>query len=330
MRYVYQITYESILKDGELEEEKIINLTLIVPFQIILGILSHLPTLQLLPLSRTSHHLHSLVTSEIRLRLYGAAALTAGQFRVILECYHPAAKFSTPQWYCQYIGTDVVRDSTSAKAFDGTDDQYGRIGDYYSRFRPLTRTNKYVLDDSVSSYNEDHEGGPFIFPAPFTPYPGWSLADGSGASPRQKQCACSSAVTLDGQEDLVQLCTSAFLVKGRKKNSDLRASAVLGKGVVRLWRQWLQETAVEHAGQKQEAKKPDIPTSKERLVAARNTDSGDVLHVGPADDIALKINVAGKPPPAASSSRVSDLAEYNVEYAGKLFGLCFYIRENSL
>jgi hypothetical protein len=92
------------------------------------------PTRSLLPLTILSHHIYDLVLRIIYRRILAAATLS--DHKVILECYHPSAKLSTPYFFCEYLGTDPF-DEDNINNVDEKVRKLTKLNDLYCHFRPI-------------------------------------------------------------------------------------------------------------------------------------------------------------------------------------------------
>ncbi len=113
------------------------------PSQILDSALSRLPTPSLLRLAAVNRRFYSVVVRLLNRRL--ARATTLPQHQVILECFHPSARQSTPYLLCKYLGTDGL-DHGPVAAREGGAEHTLDLGDcldlqdmkrLYSRFRPV-------------------------------------------------------------------------------------------------------------------------------------------------------------------------------------------------
>jgi len=88
--------------------------------------------------------------SILRQRLKRATSSLSSDYRLILECYHPAAALSTPYLFCNYLHTDIVdggylcepvdedAPSISPEPHDWSLSRH-RIENIYSHFRPVVQ-----------------------------------------------------------------------------------------------------------------------------------------------------------------------------------------------
>lgn len=175
--------------------------------QILIQILSSFSTSHLLSVARVNHRFHDLALRIIHTRLTDAAWLP--DHELILECYHPSAKLSTPYLHCDYLGTDGLQSYDEHEEKQLT---FGQLHNLYSRFRPV------VQEENRS---------------PRTRYPGASTVQ-----PEDDDTA-SVVVHLDDGEMFSQLCTVTNLVKTGPRRGLFLSHVNINDGVVRVFRRWL-------------------------------------------------------------------------------------------
>ncbi|KAK3312436.1 cyclin-like F-box protein [Apodospora peruviana] len=216
-----------------------------VPNEILLSILSLLSTRALLPLVAVSHRFYSVTLRILQHRLTKAAALP--DHRLILECYHPSAKISTPYLYGDYLYTDSAAE-TDAFGSGLPRPTLGELGQIYSHFRPVAQEenwrprSRYPMKQSQQNARaSDHDvqdGGD----------------DGGEQSQRQpdetQQLPPSHDVYLDENELFTQLCTVTNLVKVGPKPGLFLSHVNISDGLIRVFRPWLAaQAAAECVGQ---------------------------------------------------------------------------------
>lgn len=151
----------------------------------------------------------------IHTRLTDVACLP--DHELILECYHPCDKISTPYLHCDYLGTDGLsgysEDSDAQPAF-------GQLHELYSRFRPVVQ--------------EQNRRGRARYPV-------------AGSSSAQAQAdddlTASISVQLDEDELFSQLCAVTNLVKTGPRRGLFLSHVNLDDRVVRVFRGWLAARA---------------------------------------------------------------------------------------
>lgn len=106
-----------------------------LPNEIIINVLSSFPTRELLPLAAVCRRFHGLVGRIQYSRLIEASNLQ--DHEMILECYHPSEKLSTPELFCEYLGTDGLTEA-------GDEAHLGELNKLYSRFRPFLGDERQI------------------------------------------------------------------------------------------------------------------------------------------------------------------------------------------
>ncbi|KAK3379161.1 hypothetical protein B0T24DRAFT_589754 [Lasiosphaeria ovina] len=224
-----------------------------VPNEILLTILSLLPTASLLPLAAVSRRFYSAVARLAHTRMLRVTAQP--DYRLILECYHPSAKISTPYLYCDFVRTDSLGlDARSPAPVGGGEDHVdrglpeptlGRLYGMYSHFRPVVQEEnrrprlRYPrrghatpaqLDTSASrsssSAGEQSQS-----------------RDGLKPEPDQEPERPSQDIYLDEDQLFSQLCTVTNLVKLGPKPGFFLSHVNISDGVIRVFRDWLATQA---------------------------------------------------------------------------------------
>jgi len=126
---------------------------------------------------------------------------------MVLECYHPSVKISTPTLRCDYIGTDGIVEA-------GKNIDLVSLKNLYSRFRPSGTPNVARGPPPIAGRNI--YGGP---------------SDSTGLS---------HDLYLDSGEPFSQLCTQASIIKVDPERGLFLSISSITEGVIRVWRQWLQ------------------------------------------------------------------------------------------
>jgi hypothetical protein len=154
-------------------------------------------------------------------RLVEAALLQ--DHEVILECYHPSVKISTPTLFCNYLSTDGLEEAGHGEVGLRT------LNGLYSRFRPVL--------------GEDGR-------RPRARYPTRDVL--SGTEPPLEEVP-SHDLHLDAGELFSQLCTVASLIKvGPRRGLFLSISGITDS-VIRVWRDWLQQEAARSSAVQRQA-----------------------------------------------------------------------------
>ncbi|KAJ0118832.1 hypothetical protein J7T55_013088 [Diaporthe amygdali] len=178
-----------------------------LPSEILMQILSPMTTIQLLPLARVNRRFHDLAIRLIHTRLTNAAFLP--EHELILECYHPSAKISTPYLQCNYLGTDGLSGYEEDHQLS-----FGQFGQLYSRFRP-------VLQEDNRRSRSRH------------PSVSGGAAEGDDTA--------TVTVDLDDGEMFSQLCTVTNMVKNSSRRGLFLSHVNINDGVVRVFRRWLRQ-----------------------------------------------------------------------------------------
>ncbi|KAF4637552.1 hypothetical protein G7Y89_g521 [Cudoniella acicularis] len=166
------------------------------------------------------YELHPEVTDG-RPAGYNVAA-SHKDYKLILECYHPSAKFYTPYLFCDYIDTPgLSRDDCEALRADENNGSLGKLSKLYSYFRPLK-------PDSYRRVLRPHPAG------------GWPTLPPIGLVNKHEELVCQD-VYLDSHELFSQLVTTTNIVKLGPKPGVFMSSVNVGEGLTRVWRHWLSE-----------------------------------------------------------------------------------------
>ncbi|KAI0165932.1 F-box domain-containing protein [Xylariaceae sp. FL1272] len=173
--------------------------------KILISALESFSTRSLLPVAAVSRRFRGLVD-----RLVQATLLK--EHELILECYHPSNKISTPYLFCKYLGTDGLSDA-------GTEPELDYLNQIYSRFEPF--------------HGEEQR----------RPRLRWPINRTANSEAQEISAeAPSQDVHLEAGEPFSQLCTLINLVIGPRRGLFLSIVNVTD-GVIRIWREWLQEQA---------------------------------------------------------------------------------------
>ena len=203
--------------------------------QLLIHLLSQLSTHVLLPLTAVSHRFHNLILRILHHRLLMAASLE--DQRLMLECYHPSAKYTSPPMYCDYLGTDGLSNATEGEGNIYTDvEDTGRLAKLaaiYSHFRPLHP------DEGKRVYRPHPAGGVPNHPDTSTTYP--SLPSPGASSGVYATRSASQIINLDTHELFTQLCVATHLVRDGPRGGMYRSFVTVGEGIIRVWRDWLAE-----------------------------------------------------------------------------------------
>ena len=183
-----------------------------------------------------AHRFQNLIIRIVHNRLLHAASLH--DRKLILECYHPSAKYTEPYLYCDYLGTPGLSDEVEGQgtiyqiADDGKSE--GTLRMLYSHFRP---TRKDPDPETIHSH-----------PAGDVPGSRTSEAANLGRMSRAADVVKQN-VTLEAHELFSQLCFSASLVQiGPRRGVFTSSVDAIETKTIRIWRQWLAERSQEVEG----------------------------------------------------------------------------------
>lgn len=173
-------------------------------------------TKELLSFATINTRFHSLISRLLHRRLVDTASLP--DYELILECYHPSAKISTPTLSCRYLGN---------KTWDGTiiSDESPQVVDLqkmYSSFHP-------IMKQETPPRRTRARGSalPSQLPPEAEPDPEFEIA--------------TEDVYLDDGELFSQLCASTSVVRHGPRRGLLLSHVIVSEGVIRVWRKWLSQ-----------------------------------------------------------------------------------------
>ncbi|EPE31259.1 F-box [Glarea lozoyensis ATCC 20868] len=255
-----------------------------LPNEILTSILSSFSSRSLLAFTPTCHRFHNVILRLLQRRLLEAASHK--EHRLILECYHPSAKFYTPYLYCDYISTpglDTERDFRSANS-EATG-QLGILSELYSYFRPLK-----PIDNRRSA--RPHPAG------------GWPILPPIGLVDKHEDLVCQD-VSLESHELFSQLVTTTNLVKLGPKPGVFKSSATIGEGLTRVWREWLSE----RASFPSRSNHATVQTDNDLLWADSGNHVGLRMNVVPTSDVREPIILnRDEDPPVSYTLQYEELA----------------------
>ncbi|KAF9693971.1 hypothetical protein EKO04_007892 [Ascochyta lentis] len=248
---------------------------------LLLHLLVPIPTPELLPLTAISRRLYNIILRILHNRLVAAAELDSHS--LLLECYHPSAKLTEPPYFCAYRGTDGLSlyDNPSEPARAVTA-RLGEMRQMYSRFRPYRR--------------ELEDGGRRVIRRPgdipgSRTYPGTAQDKYKGELVRQ-------TVSLEAHELFTQLVAQTNLVKIGPYNGLFSAFVDVEEGVLRVWREWLSNTATRGSTLSADVGQEiveEVGKGKEvvREVAEEKFDPNDqrILWISTAKNTGIRFNV---------------------------------------
>ncbi|TVY42440.1 hypothetical protein LOCC1_G006964 [Lachnellula occidentalis] len=185
-----------------------------LPNEILLSVFSHLSTRDLLPLTPSCHLFHDIILHILESRLRAAASHK--DHKLILECYHPSAKFYTPYLYCEYLGTSSIYPNKNGVRGEQQCGDLGKLSNLYSHFRPLKP--------------DDNRRALRVHPALLPTNP----------PHKDEQLVCQD-ISLESHELFSQLVTVTNLVKLGPRPGIFSSSVNIGQGLTRVWRDWLSD-----------------------------------------------------------------------------------------
>lgn len=180
-----------------------------------------------------------------------ASAVSASN-ELILECYHPSVKLSTPYLHCKFLGTGPLDGSRSiscsavepgpaeneAPAEEGSERSLGRLRQLYSHFRPLPleeggRVGRRRRARAALQQLQQED-----------------VTNGNATAPTNSEVEeeaipepPSLDVNLDEAELFTQLCTVTNLVKLGPRHGLFSSHINISDGLIRVWRDWLGSAA---------------------------------------------------------------------------------------
>ena len=196
-------------------------------------ILINFSTHDLLQLTLVSCRFHDLVLRILHGRLLTAASM--GDYKLILECFHPAMKNRDPYFYCDSLGTPGLSDTVEGQGLVYHDEEnigrLGKLGSLYSRFRAIKP-------------EEEHR---IFFRHPAGGHPGQSslsiVVPEVPSSSNHSEGLVSHNINLDTDEPFSQLCVVTNLVKVGPRRGVFWSFVNVSDGLVRVMRDWLAKRA---------------------------------------------------------------------------------------
>lgn len=193
---------------------------------------------------------HDLTLRIVHTRLTDAAWLP--DHELILECYHPSAKISTPYLHCDYLGTDGL------ESYSEDEDRqldFAQLRGLYSRFRPVVQ--------------EENRRGRARYPVASG---GGSNSSDGNAQPAaaDDDLTASVNIQLDEGEMFSQLCAVTNLVKTGPRRGLFLSHVNLNDGVVRVFRRWLAaKVSAAAAGEGAGDDEPILWTNRNKTVGLK-------------------------------------------------------------
>ncbi|KAL7928541.1 hypothetical protein V8C35DRAFT_230986 [Trichoderma chlorosporum] len=254
-----------------------------LPNELLSNVLAELSTKELLVVVPVSHRFCSLATRILHRRLVSTTSLPGNE--VILECYHPSAKISTPYLACRYLGTA----SCDGPSINEQNPSFAHLRKMYSCFRPVIM--------------EENRRKRFRY--------GWSVQTLAGST--QLQIAAEDIIDetahqevfLDEGERFSQLCTVTNVVTHGAKPGIFTRHVNISEGVIRVFRDWLASMLSRQSARRPGASASLSASSSSHSSAAAgasiadastfSSDDSRILWVDTAKDIGLRFKVTPGP-----------------------------------
>lgn len=227
--------------------------------------------------------------------------------RLILECYHPSTKLTTPYLFCDYIGTDGLSDDVS----DDTSGSLGKLADLYSHFRPIPAEERRPSRRWRSIVAPQSPSEPLSR----------SLVDEDEVTEPAEEPLASHNISLESYELFSQLCTVTSLIKVGPKPGLFLSCVNISEGVTRVWRNWLSEQAESYRKTRRIAL---LNKSKARVIPenVREQNFENLLWADPNKHVGLRLRVKQRNdtsmPILMHRDDDDEPVSYTLEYEGKI------------
>ncbi|EFY92639.1 F-box domain containing protein [Metarhizium acridum CQMa 102] len=170
-----------------------------------LGCLSTRELIQVVPVSRC---FYTLATRILYRRLIDVSPLPHN--RLILDCYHPSERLTTPPLSCRYLGLKRV----SEQPITDESLKFSDLSKLYSSYRPVLK--------------EENRDRP-------------RASRQTGSKSLQSDETATQDVYLDHDLLFSQLCAVTYVVKEASKPGFFVSQVNTCDGIIRVWRGWLAE-----------------------------------------------------------------------------------------
>ncbi|KAE8377656.1 hypothetical protein BDV26DRAFT_207232 [Aspergillus bertholletiae] len=236
-----------------------------LPNEVLVQILSPLPTCSLLPLTTVSHRFCALILRILHYRILVSVSLN--EYNLMLDCLNPGSYSVKPHVFCKYLGTDGLSNQYEGEGslYEDVDTaQHLRIlGSLYSRFRPSVAVMERI-------------GGARRFP----PAVYREQADGP---------VVTLPIHLEAFENFSQLCVAVNVVEVMWGSNFPLGAVAVENGVVRLFRDWLRSHA------KHSSPSPgSSPKSDHTACSSTSEAPYQMVWVGQNKNVGLKVRVKEK------------------------------------
>ncbi|KAM3440835.1 hypothetical protein MY4824_001962 [Beauveria thailandica] len=256
--------------------------------QILIAILDHLPLKALLKATLLCRAIHLLAVHTLQRRLL-AVSSRPGRHEVMLECYHPSLKISTPYLSCRPLGArHPTTDCSATRREDEEEDEeapptsLGQVCQLYASFLPVvTEENRRRRNRNMAWPVSVRDGGP----------PGAAAAAAAAAADQ----VATQQLPFDDGALFSQLCVALNLVTphGCQRHRGIFVSHYnMSEHVVRVFRRWLEESMAGDDGERTPSPwDPTAPTAPPPPPLA----SSRILWVDAARTIGLRFRVSPGP-----------------------------------
>lgn len=217
------------------------------------------------------------------------------EHKLILECYHPSAKISTPYLACRYLGTKTA----GLGAIDDASPRLEDLPKMYSSFRPVlteeNRRRRFRPDWLQQSL---------------------AMQGSQGAGRDSEDEFAVQEVYLDEGELFSQLCTVTNVVKESARPGFYLSHVNTCDGVIRIWRGWLAELAASSTFRPMDDDSQRFAASSS---GASRIDSDKFLWVDPAKSVGLRFSNKVMPSermPLIAGPGDDEAVSYSLVYEG--------------
>ncbi|KAM4060349.1 hypothetical protein HRG_002075 [Hirsutella rhossiliensis] len=226
-----------------------------LPNEMLAATLALLSSRELALVVLVSRRFYSVGVRVLYRRLVDAARLPGHE--LILECYHPSAKISTPYLACRYLGTCVA----DGGAIDDGEPVLADLSKLYSSFRPVVaaeedgwpldaaarqrrrrRRRRRLAQQSQSDVEEAASSQQQAGHADWHQI-GEAWQEDDEDDDEDKDEIATQDIGLDRGELFSQLCTVTNVVKQSSRRGLFVSHVNTCDGVVRVWRKWLADMA---------------------------------------------------------------------------------------
>lgn len=213
-----------------------------LPNELLIQVLTYFSTRTLLPLALVSNRFHDVVVQILHTRLLHAASLK--DHKLVLECFHPSSKLSTPHLFCEYLGTDGLSSEVAGEGplYDDVEDfgRLGKLSGLYSHFKPVLPDEKKVRIPHPAGDVPGHPNTSTSFPGP-------------SEETESEDGIPGSDINLESHELFSQLVTITNLVKVGPRRGLFLSCVNIGEDIIRIRRDWLANRVKANASNDKES-----------------------------------------------------------------------------